>query len=58
MEKFDVVVIGGGHAGVEAALASARLNKKTLMFMLMYILVCNYQYQSNLESECNTIDEE
>ena len=29
-----------------------------LMFMLMYILVCNYQYQSSLESECNTIDEE
>lgn len=34
MEKFDVVVIGGGHAGVEAALASARLNKKTLMLCL------------------------
>ena len=28
---YDVIVIGGGHAGVEAALASARLNKKTLM---------------------------
>jgi tRNA uridine 5-carboxymethylaminomethyl modification enzyme len=30
---FDVVIIGGGHAGVEAALASARLNNKTLMIM-------------------------
>lgn len=30
---FDVIVIGGGHAGVEAALASARLNNKTLMLV-------------------------
>ena len=28
---YDVIVIGGGHAGVEAALVSARLNKKTIL---------------------------
>lgn len=31
MDKYDVIVIGGGHAGIEAALASARLGCKTLM---------------------------
>ena len=30
-KQYDVVVIGGGHAGIEAALASARLNNKTLL---------------------------
>ena len=30
---YDIIVIGGGHAGVEAALASARLNNKTLMIV-------------------------
>lgn len=29
---YDVAVIGGGHAGIEAALASARLGCKTVMF--------------------------
>ena len=30
---YDVIVIGGGHAGVEAALATARMNFKTLMLV-------------------------
>ena len=29
--KFDVIVVGGGHAGCEACLACARKNKKTLL---------------------------
>ena len=29
--KYDIIVIGGGHAGVEAALVCARRNAKTLL---------------------------
>ena len=29
--KYDIIVVGGGHAGCEASLASSRLNKKTLL---------------------------
>ena len=32
--NFDVAVIGAGHAGIEAALAAARLNQKTVMFCI------------------------
>ena len=31
-EKYDVIVVGAGHAGCEAALAAARLNMETIMF--------------------------
>ena len=32
--NYDVIVIGGGHAGIEAALASARMAVKTLMITI------------------------
>jgi len=33
--EYDVIVIGGGHAGVEACLSSARMGKKTLLLTML-----------------------
>ncbi len=39
--KYDIAVIGAGHAGCEAALAAARLGMKTLMFSISLEAVAN-----------------
>ena len=33
--NYDVIVVGGGHAGIEASLASARMGKKTLLITML-----------------------
>ena len=39
--NFDIAVIGAGHAGVEAALASARIGFKTALFTLSLDQIAN-----------------
>lgn len=45
MDDYDVVVIGAGHAGCEAALAAARMGKKTLILSInldaVAMMACN-----------------
>ncbi len=44
-EKYDILVVGAGHAGCEAALAAARLGLKTIMFTVsvdsIALMPCN-----------------
>ena len=44
-ETYDVVVVGAGHAGCEAALACARLGLETMMFTVsvdsIALMPCN-----------------
>ena len=45
VEDYDVVVVGAGHAGCEAALACARLGLSTVMFTVsvdsIALMPCN-----------------
>ena len=40
-DSYDIIVVGGGHAGVEAACASATMGLKTLLLCLNFKMVSN-----------------
>ena len=44
-EEYDIVVVGAGHAGCEAALACARLSLNTILFTIsmdsLALMPCN-----------------
>ncbi|MBQ9582145.1 MAG: FAD-dependent oxidoreductase, partial [Synergistaceae bacterium] len=62
-DKYEVIVIGGGHAGCEAALAAARMGVKTLMLNLSIdntaLMPCNPSIggpaKGHLVHECSAL---
>ena len=46
--EYDIAVVGAGHAGCEAALASARLGMKTLVFSISLETVANMPCNPNI----------
>ena len=47
-ETYDIVVIGAGHAGCEAALAAARLGLETIIFTVSMDSVAMMQCNPNI----------
>ncbi len=45
-EKYDVVVVGAGHAGCEAAMAAARMGLKTALYTINLDLIAQMSLQS------------
>ena len=43
-ENYDVVVVGAGHAGCEAALACARLGLETILFTISVDSIATVSY--------------
>lgn len=47
-DEYDVAIVGGGHAGCEAALAAARLGCKTVMFAINLDSIANLPCNPNI----------
>ena len=62
MKKYDVIVIGGGHAGCEAAHAAARSGSKTLLITMKNAMAdelqscCRGIGKSHLAREVDALD--
>ena len=55
-EEYDVVVVGAGHAGCEAALACARLGLETIIFTIsvesIAMMPCNPNWRQFKRTSC------